>query len=145
MASRGFLIRFIDIGLIVLFGFIMISDIENSSLVDLASSTDSEEEDTLLERAFVTVEIAPTGSFTVAATASGEILNEGIRDTETLEGILRRVRDEWADVADDIVVLINPDEDSVVQRTVDVMDVCDRLTLKKSLQTDFGILGPGAP
>ena len=37
MATRGFLIRFIDIGLIVLFGFLMISDIDMLSRVDLAS------------------------------------------------------------------------------------------------------------
>ena len=38
MASRGFLIRFIDIGLIVLFGFLMISEIDASSRVDLAGA-----------------------------------------------------------------------------------------------------------
>ena len=40
MASRGFLIRFIDIGLIVLFGFLMISEIENATRVELASAID---------------------------------------------------------------------------------------------------------
>ena len=38
MATRGFLIRFIDIGLIVLFGFLMISDIDTMSRVDLAGA-----------------------------------------------------------------------------------------------------------
>ena len=37
------------------------------------------------------------------------------------------------------IVLIQPHEDSVVQATVDVMDVCDALSLPKSLQMDIEI------
>ena len=66
MTSRGFLIRFIDIGLIVLFGFVMISDIENSSQVELSAAADVQtEEEPEVERAFVTVAIAPNGVFSI--------------------------------------------------------------------------------
>jgi biopolymer transport protein ExbD len=140
MASRGFLIRFIDVGLIVLFGFIMISDIENSSLVDLGTpSADSEETDPT-ERTFITVRIGADGAFTVAAPETGDTLGTNIREPIVLETLLGNVKRDLA-TATEIVVLIDPDERSIVQHTVDVMDVCDRLALKKSLRADFGIAG----
>ena len=43
MTSRGFLIRFIDIGLILLFGFVMISDIESLSQVELSPESSAQE------------------------------------------------------------------------------------------------------
>ncbi|MDX1494600.1 MAG: hypothetical protein R3253_11100, partial [Longimicrobiales bacterium] len=71
MATRGFLIRFIDIGLIVLFGFLMISDIEASSRVELAGSGDAAEEEVEPEEApaLVVVEIAGDGAFLVGMPA----------------------------------------------------------------------------
>ena len=52
-----------------------------------------------------------------------------------------RLRSWRTQAADDreLVVLISPHEASIVQRTVDVMDVCDRLQVGKSLQTDLGM------
>ena len=38
-------------------------------------------------------------------------------------------------------MIIRPHEASVVQRTVDVMDVCDRLGLRLSLETELLIEG----
>ncbi len=138
MSSRGFLIRFIDIGLIVLFGFIMISEIENISQVELAAVVEAEEpEEDEEERAFVTVEIDANGYFVVSDPEAGGELASGIVEVETLTGILDRLR--LGHERDDrtMIVLIRPHEDSILQRTVDVMDVCDRLRLAKSLQMDL--------
>lgn len=135
MTSRGFLIRFIDIGLIVLFGFVMISDIENSSQVELSAVTDQQsEEDTEVERAFVTVGIAPNGVFSVFDSESDSLLAAGITRSEALAAVLRQIKQDRAAENKEVIVLIRPHEDSVVQRTVDVMDICDRLALGKSLQ-----------
>jgi hypothetical protein len=40
------------------------------------------------------------------------------------------------------VVVIQPDPDSPVQFTVDVMDVADRLSLAKSLRMDIEVAPP---
>lgn len=145
MATRGFLIRFIDISLIVLFGFVMISDVETSSRVELDPTTDAPEEDQSQaeERAFLTVEIAVDGLFTVVDTRAGEVLSAGLTTMEALTRELQRL--EGLHRRDDLktVVLIRPHADSPVQFTVDVMDVCDRLSLLKSLQVDIGIESPG--
>jgi biopolymer transport protein ExbD len=144
MTSRGFLIRFIDIGLIVLFGFVMISGIESLSQVELSQVAPVEQVPVEeVERTFVTVAIASDGTFTVADPASGGVMAAGFERADLLGELLRRLKDEQHDAGRELVVLISPHPGSIVQRTVDVMDVCDRLAVDKSLQTDFD-LGEGA-
>lgn len=144
MTSRGFLIRFIDIGLIVLFGFVMISDIESLSQVELSQAAETEEAPKEeAERAFVTVAIAPDGSFTLADPVTGGVLAAGVQTADALSEFLRALKVEHQAADRDLVVLISPHPGSIVQRTVDVMDICDRLAVGKSLQTEFD-LGEGA-
>jgi biopolymer transport protein ExbD len=140
VASRGFLIRFIDIGLIVLFGFLMISDIEMSSRVDLAGAGQlpTEEPEPVDDRAFLVVEIGADGQYRVTDSYAPDV--ETIVETsEALSGTLRRGRDAHRAEGLQTVVLIQPDPDSFVQFTVDVMDVCDRLGLAKSLRMDIEV------
>lgn len=185
MATRGFLIRFIDIGLIVLFGFLMISDIEAASRVELAGSGDVAEEEAEPEEApvLVTVEIAADGAFLVeipsgalpqedvagvetddapevgdtsegapaeasdssradGTSAAGDAVRMRIPDVAALEDALRtaaRANDARGRAT---VVVIEPSPASAVQRTVDVMDVSDRLGLQKSLRMDIQVVAP---
>lgn len=185
MATRGFLIRFIDIGLIVLFGFLMISDIEASSRVDLGGATEEEEEatETPEDQGFVLVEIAADGSFIVSeSTRNEEIPTDSVTgsppDTassssadeeaeqatlsapvrvgtvEALEDAVAILVDAHRSAGRETVVLIEPHPASAVQRTVDAMDVSDRLGLTKSLRMDIEVVrgdtvnegdGGGAP
>jgi biopolymer transport protein ExbD len=142
MASRGFLIRFIDIGLIVLFGFLMISDIDSSSRVELADTRSEPEESPEEEReqAFVLVEIAADGMYLVSdpRVEGDEVTAE---DAAALAQELLRRRGAHRDLEVQTVVLIQPDPSSLVQSTVDAMDVCDRLSLTKSLRMDIEIAG----
>lgn len=147
MASRGFLIRFIDIGLIVLFGFLMISDIEMSSRVELAGVTQEEQEPTVDEdeRAFLVVEVTAEGGFRVtdSSTDAGEP-----RLATTTDGLVDALRDGRAAHRRSelqTVVLIQPHPASLVQYTVDAMDACDRLRLPKSLRMDIEVAAPDAP
>lgn len=155
MATRGFLIRFIDIGLIVLFGFLMISDIEASSRVELAESAGDEEEMvTALEerRAILVVEIGPDGAFTLTDQEAGEeaipIRIAGVARAEALDALSRWLMATSAAHGTrglESVVVIRPHPASWVQSTVDVMDACDRLSLTKSLGMDIEIESvPGA-
>lgn len=135
MASRGFLIRFIDIGLIVLFGFLMISEIELASQVELSVAVDAQDDALdVLERDFITVSIASDGMFQVEDTETGVELAGPIRQAAVLEGVLRRLILERSTDSAKLVVLIGPHEDSIVQRTVEAMDVCDRLRVERAVQ-----------
>ena len=138
MTSRGFLIRFIDIGLIVLFGFVMISDIENTSIVELARLSGVDEAvQPDRDVTYVTIGIAADNSLSIDDTPLASPSVTRISPSEELEGILRQLKQDRAAEQQDLIVLIRPHPGSMVQRTVDVMDVCDRLALRKSLQTDF--------
>lgn len=141
MATRGFLIRFIDIGLIVLFGFLMISDIEAASRVELAGSPESAEEtvEPDAETAYVVVRIAADGAFLVGAPEAAPEERARFETTEALTAALDRLSRSDAAAGRETVVLIEPDPASAVQRTVDVMDVADRLGIAKSLQMDIEI------
>jgi len=146
VATRGFLIRFIDIGLIVLFGFLMISDIEASSSVELAGSRDPLEElqpEDDDERAFVVVAIGADGSFLVGESQTPIEERVRIVEVEVLSRVLRSLDAELGVEDREVVVLIEPHPMSLVQRTVDVMDVCDRLGLPKSLGMNIDV-APGA-
>ncbi len=148
MASRGFLIRFIDIGLIVLFGFLMISDIEASSRVDLADSRpDAQEEEAPQEeraRAFVLVEIGGDGLFRVSDPAA-EAAPVPVRGSGALEVEVTRRMDAHATADFETVVLIQPEPASIVQLTVDAMDVADRLGVAKSLSMELDVAPPPPP
>ena len=147
MASRGFLIRFIDIGLIVLFGFLMISDIEASSRVELAVAADEAEveREEEAERAFLVVEITAEGLFSVTDARTGDPAGDRLGSTEALANELRTLSGVHREEGLETVVLIQPHTSSLVQFTVDVMDVCDRLSLAKSLQMDIEIDRSGSP
>lgn len=144
MATRGFLIRFIDIGLIVLFGFLMISDIEASSRVELASAGGEEEvvpEDPD-DRRLIFVTVMPDGAF---ALSESDTLAPGpgiVRGSAALAGALTLRRGAHEAAGAETVVVIQPDPDSPVQFTVDVMDVADRLSLAKSLRMDIEVAPP---
>jgi len=146
VATRGFLIRFIDIGLIVLFGFLMISDIDALSRVDLAGARQEVAEPAEVseddERGFVAVDILPDGRFLLSDPRDPESRVVGAATIETLTVELVSRQRLHADAGTETVVLIQPDPASPVQFTVDVMDVCDRLGLVKSLQMDIEV---GAP
>ncbi|MDG2283518.1 MAG: biopolymer transporter ExbD [Longimicrobiales bacterium] len=146
MATRGFLIRFIDIGLIVLFGFLMISDIDAMSRVDLAGARQEVAETAEVteddERGFIVVDILPDGRFLLSDPRDPGAVSMGAENLETLTTELVARHRVHTEAGTETVVLIQPDPASPVQFTVDVMDVCDRLGLVKSLQMDIEVASP---
>lgn len=149
MATRGFLIRFIDIGLIVLFGFLMISDIDALSRVDLAGARQDVAEPAEVtpddERGFIAVDILPDGRFLVSDPRDPESPVLGAVSIAALERALSSRHEQHEMSGSETVVLIQPDPDSAVQFTIDVMDACDRLGFAKSLQMDIEIAPPTEP
>jgi len=142
VATRGFLIRFIDIGLIVLFGFLMISDIDALSRVELASEAVALEVDGPPDpegRAFIVVEIGADGAYRVTDSHEPTMDPTLATSSSTLTAELETLSAAHVDLGLETVVLIQPHAASLVQATVDVMDVCDRLSLDKSLQMDIEI------
>ena len=113
MATRGFLIRFIDIGLIVLFGFLMISDIDALSRVELAGARQDVAEPAEVseddERGFIAVDILPDGRFAVSDPRDTEAGFIGAASLEALTAELAARRALHEEEERETVVLIQPD------------------------------------
>lgn len=135
MNDAGFLIRFIDIGLIILFGFIWVSDITTFTHIDV--SGDEKESQTQKDErlAILEVQVNRGGLFVVTNQESGATECEGVR-RDGLQSCLSRADRELSQRNKRAVVLIKPSEASAVQHTVDVLDVCQRLGIPKNINKD---------
>jgi biopolymer transport protein ExbD len=135
MNDAGFLIRFIDIGLIILFGFIWVSDITTFTHIDMSGDEQEQQTQKNERLAILEVQVNRGGLFAVTNQESGAIECENVRRDE-LQSCLSRADRELAQRNKRAVVLISPSEASAVQHTVDVLDVCQRLGIPKNINKD---------
>ncbi|QXD15902.1 biopolymer transporter ExbD [Rhodocaloribacter litoris] len=134
--GSGFLLRFIDIGLIILFGFLMITDIQIFSQIKMPGRAEDATVPDAQRLSFVTVEILPGGRFTVVEREREEVFCHNVTALDRLEACLVAVRDALRQRDRQPVVLINPARGSIVQHTVDVLDICDRNGILKNINRE---------
>ena len=132
MKNTGFLLRFIDIGLIVLFAFVWVSDITTFSQIDMSGGDKSEKTDPNEDIILLKVDVNRGGEFTVTNQESNAVRCDGV-DRDALESCLDRANQELTKRGRRPVVLISPSEKSAVQHTVDALDVCQRLGIPKNI------------
>jgi len=130
MGQTGLIIRLIDVGLIILMGFIMISDITVKAQIKLPSSAPEVEEKK--PQTVLVVRIDRSGGFAITIPALDENIS-GLNGTDRLEEAILSLRDRFAKQGQEIVVLVEPDQDSIIQRTVDVLDICQRYGILKNI------------
>lgn len=134
MKKSSFLIRFIDIGLILLFGFVIISDITIRSQIELpghGNSTDEESQNVLLF-----VEIQEANMFQVSE-VEAEIMYEEVEGLQELEELLLFIQQEKQAEGNGVTAIIHPLEEATMQQLVDVLDICDRIELPKNINIPF--------
>ncbi len=133
MRNSSFLIRFIDIGLIILFGFVIISDITVRSHIDLPSSDpDEQEAPEESEMSLIVINIDPDNIYRLSDYHTSTFWGE-YQGIQTLEMVLRDLNQHLIDEGESPVALIEPHEDVTMQRLIDVMDLCDRLGILKNI------------
>jgi len=131
MNSGGIIIRLIDVAMIILFGFIAISDIKVRAQIKLP--TDQQEERQQTE------EKEPVVLFVKIELDQGYILEENevviaeINEAKELEEFLLQRYEQAKASGLDMVLLIEPDENSIIQKTVDVLDICERYKIPKNI------------
>lgn len=135
MKNTGFLLRFIDIGLIILFAFVWVSDITTFSHIDMSGNekdnrTQEDERIVLLK-----VQVNRGGNFVVVNQESGTVQCSQV-GRAALENCLDRANRELQEKDRRAVVLISPSEESAVQHTVDVLDICQRLGIPKNINKE---------
>jgi Biopolymer transport protein ExbD/TolR len=143
MQRKGYMIRFIDIGLIILFGFLMISDLTVISQIQLpGSEQDSPVDPPATDVRMIGVVIEEAGIYRVHDMATDTPLFVNIEQIADLEVLVDRLIKEHEAVGGEIEVVIEPHPNAVMQRLVDVHDLCERLGVKKNINTSIGRGGP---
>lgn len=128
MGNPSMIIRYIDIALTVLFGFIAISDVEQKTQVKLPSNVSAVSTPTQINT--VSLIVLPGPMYTLLEDAT-EITSSA--ELEAVEQVLLNVRQKYLDQNQDIIVLIQPDPNSPVQLTVNVLDVCERNQIQRNI------------
>jgi len=126
------IIRLIDIVLIVLFGFITISDIDIKAALSLPAKKSKKlsQVEKKPKVAFF-VEIDKNEIFLIARQGERKVRKKGIVELDKYlnhlkESVQRREKK-------DIAVILKPMEDSPVQSTVDVLDLCEKHRIPKNI------------
>ena len=137
--SGSMLMRLIDVVLIILFGFIGISDIQNKTQLKLpGKATDEPLQEELRENVFVQVVIHQAereqGEFEILVENEPPVNAANLPSVRT---VLRDLDRRFADARRQMIVIIDPTEEVTMQRTVDVFDLCEQENFIKSI--DFGL------
>mgnify|MGYP006969403701 FL=1 len=127
MGKSGFVVRFVDVVLILLFGFISISSVRATE-VDLASSTEAPSPPPDMEE-IVFVAIRPDGTF---------LVDEEQRELRGARELLRWLGGELGRLGDQPVkVRIRASRDAPMRYLVDAARVCDELGVPKALEVEM--------
>jgi len=131
MGKGGIIIRLIDVAMIILFGFIAISDIKVRAQIKLpASQEEKQPEEKQDEPVVIFVKIVPGQGFMLEEEGEPGL---ALFEVSQLEPELLARMERYRDEDHDAVVLIEPDENSMIQHTVDVLDICERNKIPKNI------------
>ena len=108
----------------------MISDINVRSQIRLPSGDDYTEVE--VERTLVIVSIKEDGTYRVTE-AETEIGYGVVATVQELEETLIDLQREKRVQGVEIVVIISPEDGAIMQRLVDVLDLCDKLGIAKNI------------
>ena len=134
MKKRGLLLRFIDVGLILLIAFIAISEIEIVAQIPMPGTEEETPPPKERPRTIVVVKVYENSTYSVSRIEADEHLAE-LPDIQTLEQQILNVRDVERQGGNDIVVIIEAERLSQIQWTVDVLDLCDRHGIPKNINS----------
>ena len=138
MQRRGLIIRFIDIGLLLLFGFLMISDLDKTSQIRIPDKLTwdqlTSDEDQVH---YLGVSVKQNDIYEITDLEEEEVLHEEIQSPEELQFMLQTLKDRYDTEGKSLAVLVEPESDSRMQRLIQVLDVCERLGIKRSVNLDL--------
>lgn len=134
MRKNTFLIRFIDIGLILLFGFIIISDITVRSQIELPGSDPGEPPENR-QPLVITIEVNSASSFRISEVES-EILIGEYESIDELEEGLYQYSNQLRSQDLSPLALIELSNEAQMQTFINVLDMCDKLGIPKNVNEE---------
>lgn len=134
ITRNGLIIRLIDIALIILFGFIAISDIKVNAQIKLPSPVRDETSES--QNLFLRVKIYSQEKFEII---ENQIIHK-IDSLQVLEEKLFALYETYKKQNTALHVLIEPQSGSIIQSTIDVLDICSKLNITKNIAYDYAKL-----
>ena len=130
--SGGMIVRMVDLVLILLFGFIGVSDIQIKRQIKIPGlkSTQDPQSKEQHENVFLVIEILRDGTYILKV---GEQAIAAPSNPEALRADLRNLIRQFRIDNKRALVVINPEPDATMQQTIDVFDICEQEGLNKSI------------
>ena len=129
MSKGGLIIRLIDVVLILLLGFIGISDFTVKTQIKLPQG--AQDSCTPISKTqLVYVRVDKNGQFEID---DGENKNSGITYIYQVEEAIV----ELYKANKGLMVIIEPDLDTIIQTTVDLLDICEKYQIPKSINYEL--------
>ncbi len=123
MRRGRFLLRFVDVVLILLFGFIVISDMDEDSMILLPASSETE-----------LPPLGPEVVLYIGITSDGNFIDERenvhLQDTVQLRRYIQNHQSRFGDLAK---VRIRSNYDTKAKYTIQVAEICDDLNVSKAI------------
>lgn len=126
MSKRGIILRLVDVVLILLFGFVSISEVSRQSKIELAKTTEFPVEK-LEHEEIVFIGITSDGKFLVE---DERIL---IEDVISLKQYILSKKKEFETLNAKVRVRIRSNWDTPIKYTLWISELCDRLHVKKGV------------
>lgn len=135
MFKVGTIIRLIDVVLIVLFGFLSITDVKNKSQIKLPSNFGGAQKE--VEQQIVFLNIKDDQRFELIDQQNSAKEIDGIAE---LEKYIVQLDGNCRENFRQMILVIEPGIETMIQTTVNVMDLCEKHQILKNLsypQIDF--------
>ncbi|RMH95492.1 MAG: hypothetical protein D6681_13040 [Calditrichaeota bacterium] len=132
MMRGSIIIRLIDVVLIILFGFLAISDIQMKRQIRMPGPSEEEKPPVEETNAYVFVSIDPANRF-ILRLEEREIFTTA--DPGALRPQLLDLVEQVRQQGRNPIVIIDPHPEATVQATIDVFDICEEEGLPKSIHT----------
>jgi biopolymer transport protein ExbD len=128
MFKVGTIIRLIDVVMIVLFGFLSITDITNKSQIKLPSNLGGAQKE--VEQQVVFLSIMDNQRFELI---DEQNTTKEVMGLDELEEFIVRLDNDYRKKHRQMILVIEPAIETMIQTTVNVMDICEKHQILKNL------------
>jgi biopolymer transport protein ExbD len=128
MSKSGSIIRLIDVVLNILFGFMGITDFETKSQILLPSIIGVGTQE--IQQQVVYLELKNDTLFEII---DGLNITKELQGIEALERYIDQLNNVYLQNSIQMILVIEPEQETMIQTTVDVMDICEKYQIPKNL------------
>lgn len=136
--NSGLIVRLVDIVLIILFGFIGISDIKIKRQIKVPGKTVESQKPQENEKNNTMIVVDFYSDDLFIFSVDNKEIGRTIGQSQARESFLE-FRNKYKKNSSGVVFILRPNETVTMQQTIDVFDICEKEKLQKGI--DFNLTG----